>query len=79
VSVHKPCPWCKGTRTWVWDKAVPGAFAIACSNPHCAATGPISRHSVEHAEELWDSRGPTNPRLQRTLDEMHAPEAIREA
>jgi hypothetical protein len=51
----KPCWFCKGTRLWVWDKGVPGGFAICCSHPFCAATGPISMESIEHATLLWNT------------------------
>lgn len=36
------CPFCESDKTWIWDKGVPGKFAAACSNPGCAATGPIA-------------------------------------
>lgn len=48
------CPWCWGSKLWVWDRGVPGWFAISCSNPECAATGPLSRISVEDAVARWN-------------------------
>lgn len=47
------CPFCTYDRQWLWDKAVPGKFAVACSNPVCAATGPIARTPAE-AVLLWN-------------------------
>lgn len=48
----KPCPWCHGQRLWVWEKT-PGHAAIACSNPSCAATGPLGR-DIATALQLWN-------------------------
>lgn len=71
-----PCPWCKGKLVWLWDKAVPGAWCVACSNPDCAATGPLSRISEADAVLQWN-RAPrlallprSNAALDRALDEL---------
>lgn len=49
----KVCPWCKGSDVWVWDDAVPGKFAIGCSDPDCSATGPI-RDTIASALVAWN-------------------------
>ena len=71
------CPWCYGTDLWFWDKGVPGKFAVACSNPRCAATGPISDSRVD-AVRNWNLAPRRNDRasgrLERVMDEMHPPE-----
>lgn len=84
-----PCPWCEGRNehgkpehgVWLWDKARPGWFAIACSNPDCAATGPFARDGAE-AVLAWNSAprrvSKTRPALRRLLDEAHGPDAERE-
>ncbi len=69
----KACPWCAGRKVWVWDKAVPGRFAIACSNPDCVATGPI-RATVDEAVIAWNAapRGTRSGGLVAKLErEMH--------
>jgi hypothetical protein len=76
----RSCPWCRGTELWFWDKAVPGGFAVSCSNPECGATGPISRKSAEHALLLWNGREQgTSAQLKRVESEMYPPEAKQEA
>lgn len=69
------CPFCTSDQLWFWDKGVPGKIAVACSNPACAATGPIADTEAE-AVLLWN-RAPRprevkpNAALGRTLDELH--------
>lgn len=72
----EPCPWCASAKLWVWDKAVPGGWAVACSNPDCAATGPISRVSEADAVILWNMapRIAPSPGFRRASEEMQLPE-----
>lgn len=42
LTQARECPFCDGVEVWMWDKGVPGKFAVSCSNPECAATGPLS-------------------------------------
>lgn len=67
-------------KVWVWDKAVPGKFAVCCSNPDCAATGPLA-YSEADAFRLWNlaSRRTEVPAAaQRIIDELNPPEAERD-
>lgn len=77
LSHADPCPFCRSDQLWVWDKGVPGRFAVACSNPACAATGPMAS-SLAAAVVNWN-RAPrqgsarSNAALSRALDEAHDP------
>lgn len=82
------CPWCESRgpkgesySLWVWDKGVPGRFAIGCSNPHCAATGPISDTEAE-AVVKWNAAprrpGQERPAVRQLLDEAVSADAERE-
>lgn len=72
------CPFCTHVHLWIWDKGVPGKYAVACSNPACAATGPIA-DTPSAAVVSWNKaprKVSTKPNaaLGRTLDEMHESE-----
>lgn len=86
-----PCPWCEGRGSdkgkpcqhglWLWDKGVPGKFAIGCSNPDCAATGPLA--STESAAVVAWNAAPRRPdqkrsTVRRLLDEANPPDTARE-
>ena len=75
LGLAKACPWCESPEVWVWDKAVPGRLAVACSNPDCAAVGPLASTEAR-AIALWNcalrrvpTAGKPSARLRRILDE----------
>lgn len=75
LSLAKACPWCEAREVWFWEKAVPDRLAVCCSNPNCAATGPLAPTETE-AVLRWNSaiRRPepkVSHRLQRLLDEAN--------
>jgi hypothetical protein len=53
LALAYSCPWCSIQKVWLWDKAVPGKVAVCCSNPNCAATGPLANDEDE-AVRLWN-------------------------
>jgi hypothetical protein len=63
------CPFCSFDRQWLWDKGVPGKFAVCCSNPSCAATGPICA-TPEQAVVGWN-KASRRPRCYRRGDEAY--------
>lgn len=65
LSTAKRCPFCDGSKVWVWEKAAPDLVAIGCSNPDCAATGPLYP-DVGRAIVRWNA-APRRPRTR--LDE----------
>jgi hypothetical protein len=73
----QPCPFCRCAQLWMWDKGVPGKFAVACSNPDCAATGPVAE-TERDAVARWNTPTPrrvergSNAALERVLDESTA-------
>lgn len=68
LSTAKRCPFCDGSEVWVWDDAVPERVAIGCSDPECAATGPLAP-DVGRAIFRWNA-APRRPRTR--LDERRA-------
>jgi hypothetical protein len=70
----KPCPWGCSSGVWMWDKGVPGKFAVACSSATCAATGPI-RDTEDEAVIGWNAapRRKLPTAFQIAHDEMHPP------
>lgn len=78
----KACPWCGRFEVWIWDKAIPGQFAVSCSNPTCAATGPI-RPTEDEAVIAWNAaprsgrtRNVDGPAVRDMVDELHPPAGI---
>ena len=68
----EPCPFCTSQRLWIWDKGMPGKFAICCSNSSCAATGPMANSEAE-AVVFWNKapRKRPNAAYHRVSDEAH--------
>lgn len=72
------CPFCSFDRVWLWDKGMPGRFAVCCSNPACAATGPMAE-SEAAAVLLWNKalrpirRTKPNAAYEHATEEMHKP------
>lgn len=87
LAQAKVCPFCHGQGErdtyglWFWDKAVPGKWAVACSNPACAATGPIGETAAD-AVLKWNAAprqlGYSSPAVRRAEEEAHPPHAERE-